>query len=80
MVAGAAALLLPKTPFLHPDPVEAKLVKSASASFPTRSTCGAQTIECDMFTVGAGYLDVLAALNSNESVPAGKSALSPSAT
>jgi len=81
MVAGAAALLIQKFgPAVTPDTIKAKLMKSASKSFPTRSTFGTQTIQYDMFTVGAGYLDVLAALNSNESVPAGKSALSPSAT
>ena len=33
----------------------------------------------DLFTVGAGYLDIWAALNSSAVVPAGYSALSPTA-
>ena len=40
MVAGAAALLLQKTPTLTPDAVKARLMKTATKSFPTRSTFG----------------------------------------
>ncbi|MCX6588241.1 MAG: S8 family peptidase [Acidobacteria bacterium] len=79
MVAGAAALLAQKFgAAITPDAIKAKLMKSASKSFPTRSTFGGQTIQYDLFTVGAGYLDVMGALNNTEAVPAGKPALSPS--
>jgi serine protease AprX len=37
------------------------------------------TGQYDIFTIGAGYLDVWAALNSYDVVPAGKTALSPTA-
>jgi serine protease AprX len=78
MVAGAAALLAQKFgPTITPDSIKAKLMKSATKSFPTRTTIGDQVIQYDMFTVGAGYLDVMAALNNPDSAPAGKSALSP---
>jgi hypothetical protein len=81
MVAGAAALLIQKFgPAVTPDTIKAKLMKSTSKSFPSRSTFGNQTIQYDMFTVGAGYLNVLAALNNPNTAPAGKAALSPTAT
>lgn len=81
IVSGAAALLIQKLgPSLTPDTTKAKLMQSASKSFPTRSTFSSQTIQYDMFTFGAGYLDVMTALNNPDSAPTGKSALSPTAT
>ena len=83
MVSGAAALLLQKYPTLTPDQVKARLMKSASKSFPTYSTVYdastgiSYTTQYDIFTVGAGYLDVWAALNSTDL--AGGSAISPTA-
>jgi serine protease AprX len=83
MVSGAAALLLQKTPSLTPDQVKARLMKTASKAFPTTSvatdplTGQLYTSQYDIFTVGAGYLDIVAALNSNDL--AAKPALSPTA-
>jgi serine protease AprX len=87
MVSGAAALLLQKTPWLSPDQVKARLMKRAfkgliRASLATDPATG-QTfhLQTDIFTVGAGYLDIKAALASNDIVPAAMgSAMSPRAT
>jgi serine protease AprX len=83
MVSGAAALLLQKQPALTPDQVKARLMKTAVKSFPTTATItdGATgkvyTSYHDVFTVGAGYLDVVAALTSNDTPPLGLRAVSP---
>jgi serine protease AprX len=84
MVSGAAALVLQQQPSLTPDQVKARLVKTATKNFPSTSvstdpTTGiSYTSTYDLFTIGAGYLDVWAALN-NTDVAAG-TALSPTAT
>jgi serine protease AprX len=83
MVSGAAALLLQQQPGLTPDQVKARLMKTASKGFPSTSTyidpaTGiTYTSTYDLFTVGAGYLDVWAALN-NTDMSTG-TALSPTA-
>ena len=82
VVAGAAALLLESDPTLTPDLIKARLMKTASKSFPTSTTyvdpTGATyTSYYDVFTVGAGYLDIAAAL-ANTDRPTG-AALSPTA-
>ena len=85
MVSGAAALLLQKDPTLSPDAVKARLMKSASKSMPPSSsytdtvTNTTYLAQYDIFTVGAGYLDVWAALNDTTVVPSGKMALSAKA-
>ena len=85
MVSGAAALLIQKDLSLTPNDVKARLMKTASKTFPTTtvvtdSTTGESfTISYDMFTVGAGYIDVWAALNDSSRVPAGVTAASPTA-
>jgi serine protease AprX len=68
VVSGAAALLLQQNPNLTPDQVKTRLMKTAYKNFPsfsiaTDSTTG-QTYqsEYDIFTVGAGYVDIAAAL------------------
>lgn len=67
VVSGAVALLLQKNPALTPDQVKARLMKTANKTFPVYSTyvepsTGASfTSYYDIFTVGAGYLDVAAA-------------------
>jgi serine protease AprX len=72
MVSGAAALVLQKDPALSPDQVKARLMKNASKSFPATSlyvdpaSGTSYQSTYDIFTIGAGYLDVWAALNSNE--------------
>src|SRR5436189_6343016 len=69
VVAGAAALMLQKDPSLTPDQVKYRMMKTASKSFPlyTSSTdpvTGAvYSVHHDLFSVGAGYLDVMAAFS-----------------
>src|SRR6266436_6072942 len=86
MVSGAAALLLQQNPALTPDQVKARLMKTAYKTFPTTSsytdpsTGITYTTQYDIFTVGAGYLDVAAALSNTDLAPATSgSALSPAA-
>ena len=84
MVAGAAALMIQKNPSLTPDQVKARLMKTATKFAPglsvaTDPTTGATyTDEYDIFTIGAGYLNIPAALANND-IFAG-AALSPTAT
>ena len=72
VVSGTAALLLQQHPDLTPDQLKARLMKTASKSFPASSiatdsvTGETFTSYYDIFTVGAGYLDIGAALNNNE--------------
>jgi serine protease AprX len=83
MVSGAAALLLQREPAMTPDQVKARLMKTATKDFPSTSvyvdpsTGTAYQSTYDVFTVGAGYLDVWAALNSSDL--ANGPALSPTA-
>jgi serine protease AprX len=83
MVSAAAVLLLEQNPHLSPDQVKARLMKTASKTFPATSTAidplsGAlYTSQYDIFTIGAGYLDIAAALTNND-LSSG-SALSPTA-
>ena len=84
MVSGAAALLLDQNASLTPDQVKARLMLTAGKNFPVSSiatdptTGNSYTSYYDVFAVGAGYLDVWAALNSN-ATPNG-SAASPIAS
>jgi serine protease AprX len=81
VVAAAAAILLQAHPDLTPDQVKARLMKTAYKTFPKYSIAYDPTVNqsftsyYDVFTVGAGYLDIAAAL-ANNSVFTG-SALSP---
>jgi serine protease AprX len=81
-VSGAVADLLQANPNLTPDQVKALLMKTAYKTFPASSTVtdstGIYTDYYDIFTVGAGYIDLGAALSSVNSVPDGSS-LSPTA-
>jgi len=85
VVSGAAALLIQQDPTLTPDSVKARLMKTASKNFPTSSsvtdpsTGTTYTDYYDVFTVGAGYVDVEAALQNSDVVPAGQTAESPAA-
>ena len=67
MVSGAAALMLQKTPTLSPDVVKARLMRTATKTFPAQTSitdAGTTYVaRNDMFTVGAGYLDIWGALN-----------------
>src|SRR5438552_37147 len=68
VVSGVVADLLQKTPSLNPDQVKARLMKTAWKSFPafsstTDPTTGiTYTDQYDVFTIGAGYVDVEAAI------------------
>jgi serine protease AprX len=71
-VSGAVALLLEAQPDLTPDQVKARLMKTAYKTFPQSSsytdpaTGITYTDEYDVFTVGAGYLDIQASLESSD--------------
>ncbi len=71
VVSGAAALLVEQNPALTPDQVKARLMLTASKSFPQYSTYTDPNTgivyneQYDIFTIGAGYLDTYAALNSS---------------
>src|SRR6266702_147708 len=83
VVSGAAALLVQAQPKITPDQVKARLMKTAYKSFPVSSTvvdpvtATTYVSEYDIFTVGAGYLDVGAALASSDLATG--NALSPTA-
>ena len=84
VVSGAAADLLQAQPGLTPDQVKAKMMLTAYKTFPASSSAVEPTTgvvytdEYDIFTVGAGYLDI-AALLTDQSLPHG-SAMSPTAS
>jgi serine protease AprX len=69
MVSGAAALLIDKDPTLTPDMVKARLMKTArrglvkTVSVYDTATAKWYSITHDIFTVGAGVLDINAAFN-----------------
>jgi serine protease AprX len=72
VVSGAAALLLQQNPSLTPDQVKARLMKTAQKSLPLFSTAfdsithSSFSLQSDVFEVGAGYLDVQAAVYNND--------------
>jgi serine protease AprX len=82
-VSGAAALMIQADPTLTPDTVKARLMESATKTFPARSTttdsATGQTYvsSYDIFTVGAGYLDIEGALLNTNVVPSTFTAHSP---
>jgi serine protease AprX len=84
VVSGAVADLLEAQPTLTPDQVKARLMKTAYKVFPPYSTTTdpttgiVYTSQYDIFTIGAGYLDVQAAL-ANTDLAQG-TALSPTVT
>jgi len=76
VVSGAAALLLQQNPAMTPDQVKARLMLTAYKTFPIYSSYTDPTTgityneQYDIFTVGAGYVDVYAALYSTALAPA----------
>jgi serine protease AprX len=71
VVSGAVALMLQQNPSLTPDQVKARLMKTAwkgLATFTSSSDIWGHTYnnEYDLFTDGAGYLDVNAALGNTD--------------
>jgi serine protease AprX len=85
VASGAVADLLHAYPSLTPDQVKIVLMQTASKTFPSSSTVtddqgNVYTSYYDMFTVGAGYLDLQAALVAAPNAPTGVNALSPTST
>jgi len=87
VVSGAAALVIQQNPSLTPDQVKARLMMTAYKSFPTSSsvtdptTGNVYTDYYVVFTVGAGYVDIAAALaNTNVAVCSASSSTGPNAT
>jgi serine protease AprX len=78
VVSGAAAILIQQNPSLTPDQVKARLMKTAQkvlARYSTafdRITMFSFNLQSDIFAVGAGYLDIQAAISNNDltSLPA----------
>lgn len=72
VVSGAVALMLENQPSLTPDQVKARLMKTASKTLPLYSADSdswyshTYDVQADIFTVGAGYLDIAAALANND--------------
>ncbi|HKV91394.1 MAG TPA: S8 family peptidase [Candidatus Angelobacter sp.] len=72
VVSGMVADLLQAHPAMTPDQVKARLMKTATKTFPTSSSVYdpasgiTYTSQYDVFTVGAGYVDLAAALASTE--------------
>ena len=83
MVAGAAALLLGRDATLTPDQIKARLMKTASKNYRITATATdpvtgqVYTAVQDLFSMGAGYLDLNSALK-NTDLAAGQ-AFSPKA-
>ena len=76
MVAGAAALMIQKDPTLTPDIIKARMMKTAWKGYPSNSWGfdfwgRSYFSQYDAFTIGAGYLDVDAALGNNDVVNGG---------
>ncbi|HEV7475313.1 MAG TPA: S8 family peptidase [Pyrinomonadaceae bacterium] len=71
VVSGAVALMLQQNPTLSPDQVKARLMKTAWKGFgqffsSSDSWGNNYNNEYDIFTFGAGYLDIQAALNNTD--------------
>jgi serine protease AprX len=70
VVSGAAALLVQQNPSMTPDQVKARLMLTAYKAFPSSSSWTDPSTgityneQYDIFTVGAGYVNIYAALNS----------------
>jgi serine protease AprX len=83
MVSGAAAVMLNQNWSLVPETIKARLMKSASKTFPQSSTAvdpitgTAYTSQYDVFAIGAGYLDIEAALKCSDTVSVGGTAAAP---
>lgn len=86
VVSGAAADILQAKPALTPDQVKTLLMMTAYKTFPNSSTvvdAGTGNVYVDyydLFTVGAGYLDLGAAMLAINQVPNSGPSLSPVAS
>jgi serine protease AprX len=78
VVSGAAAILIQQNPSLTPDQVKSRLMKTAQKVLSLYSTAydritfASFNLQSDVFEVGAGYLDIQAAISNNDltSLPA----------
>ena len=71
LVSGAVALMLQQNPALTPDQVKARLMKTAWKGFNQYTSSvddfgNTYSNQYDIFTYGAGYLDIDAALNNTD--------------
>ena len=71
LVSGAVALMLQQNPALTPDQVKARLMKTAWKGFNQYSQSSdnwgnTYSNQYDVFTYGAGYMDIDAALNNTD--------------
>jgi serine protease AprX len=78
IVAGAAALMFQKDATLTPDTIKARMMKTAWKGYPGNSwaydTWGRSYFaQYDVFTIGAGYLDIYSSLRSTDVVNGGAS-------
>jgi serine protease AprX len=76
IVAGAAALMVQRDPTLTPDTIKARMMKTAWKGYPVNSwgyDAGGHGFfsQYDVFTIGAGYLDIYAALKNTDVVNGG---------
>jgi serine protease AprX len=76
IVAGAAVLMVQKDPTLTPDTIKARMMKTAWKGYPVNSwgydsKGQGHFSQYDVFTIGAGYLDVDAALKNTDVVNGG---------
>jgi serine protease AprX len=76
IVAGAVALMVQKDSTLTPDTIKARMMKTAWKGYPTASwgydSWGYGYLsQYDVFTIGAGYLDIYAALKNTDVVNGG---------
>ncbi len=85
VVSGAVADIVHANPALTPDQVKILLMQTATKTFPASSSVTdtasglTYTDYYDIFTVGAGYLDLGAAMSAIQTVPAAGTAMSPTA-
>jgi serine protease AprX len=83
VISGAAALMIQANPTLTPDTVKARLMESATKTFladnTTTDPVTGQTYvnSYDIFTVGAGYVDIEGALLNTSVLPSTFTAHSP---
>jgi serine protease AprX len=83
VVAGTAALILQKDPYATPDTIKARLMKTAdkkmarSYTFVDPTTGVGKYLQHDIFAVGAGYVNVQAAVNSTDVVASTSVTTSP---
>jgi len=76
IVAGAAALMFQKDPTLTPDTIKARMMKTAWKGYPGNSWAYDNSgksyfSQYDVFTIGAGYLDIYSSLKSSDVVNGG---------